>query len=125
MSEYQYYEFLALDQPLTDKQMREVRAFAHCYETGAMRRTHLRGHPNILKRLLIHVAGFNLGLLMRRTFGIGKPRRVQDGLAAAILGVFDSIPGLLETIRSFKKPLERFGELLRAREPKTSQPLAA
>jgi transposase len=41
------------------------RSFAHCYETGGMRRTHLRGHPNILKRLLIHVAGFNLGLVLR------------------------------------------------------------
>jgi len=38
----------------------------HMYETGAMRRTHLRRHPNILKRLLIHAAAFNLGLLMRR-----------------------------------------------------------
>jgi transposase len=64
------------------------RTFAHCYETGGMRRTHLRGHPNILKRLLIHVGGFNLGLVMRSLFGIGKPRRAQDGLgglAAAIL----------------------------------------
>ena len=26
------------------------RSFAHCYETGGMRRTHLRGHENILKR---------------------------------------------------------------------------
>jgi len=55
------------------------RTFAHCYETGGMRRTHLRGHPNILKRLLIHVGGFNLGLVMRAMFGIGKPRRLQDG----------------------------------------------
>jgi len=64
------------------------RTFAHCYDTGGMRRTHLRGHPNILKRLLIHVGGFNLGLVMRRLFGVGKPRRAQDGLgglAAAIL----------------------------------------
>ena len=64
------------------------RTFAHCYQTGAMRRTHLRGHPNILKRLLIHVGGFNLGLLMRAICGIGKPRRLQDGLgrlAAAVL----------------------------------------
>src|SRR5215813_12223156 len=37
------------------------RTFAHCYETGGMRRTHLRKHNNILKRLLIHVAGMNLG----------------------------------------------------------------
>ena len=64
------------------------RTFAHCYETGGMRRTHLRGHPNILKRLLIHVGGFNLGLVMRTMFGIGKPRCLQDGLgrlAAAVL----------------------------------------
>jgi transposase len=61
------------------------RSFAHCYETGGMRRTHLRGHGNILKRLLAHVAGFNLGLAMRTLFGIGKPRRAQDGLAAAFL----------------------------------------
>ena len=42
------------------------RPFAHLYETGGMRRVHLRGHANIRKRLLIHTAGFNLGLLMRR-----------------------------------------------------------
>ena len=41
------------------------RPFAHCYETGGMRRTHLRGRENILKRLLIHIAGFNLGLMLR------------------------------------------------------------
>jgi transposase len=60
------------------------RSFAHCYETGAMRRTHLRGHPNILKRLLIHVAGFNLALVMRKRFGLGKPRRLQ-GLLSVLL----------------------------------------
>ena len=37
------------------------RSFAHLYETGAMRRTHLRGHQNILKRLLVHAGAFNLG----------------------------------------------------------------
>jgi transposase len=76
------------------------RPFAHCYETGGMRRTHLRGHPNILKRLLIHVAGFNLALVMRSLLGIGKPRRLQDGLAALILGVFDSIVGLWDSFWS-------------------------
>ena len=34
---------------------------AHLYETGGMRRTHLRGHTNILKRLVVHVGGCNLG----------------------------------------------------------------
>src|SRR5215468_7172127 len=53
------------------------RTFAHCYETGGMRRTHLRRHNNILKRLLIHVAGMNLGLLLRSLYGIGTPRGLQ------------------------------------------------
>ena len=50
------------------------RSFAHLYDTGGMRRTHLRGHTNILKRLLIHAGGFNLGLVMRHLIGIGPPR---------------------------------------------------
>jgi transposase len=53
------------------------RTFAHCYETGGMRRTHLRKHNNILKRLLVHVAGMNLGLLLRKAYGIGTPRSLQ------------------------------------------------
>jgi len=57
------------------------------YETGAMRRTHLRGHSNILKRLLIHVSGCNLGLLMRTRFGIGTPRGLQGRLAAALAAI--------------------------------------
>jgi len=58
------------------------RSFAHAYETGNMRRTHLRGHDKILKRLLNHVVGQNLGLLMRSWFGVGTPRGPQ-GLACA------------------------------------------
>jgi transposase len=57
---------------------------AHLYETGAMRRTHLRGHTNILKRLIVHAGGFNLGLLMRTLFGIGTPRGLQGRLVAAM-----------------------------------------
>jgi transposase len=53
------------------------RTFAHCYETGGMRRTHLRKHSNILKRLLIHIAGMNLGLLLRKLYGVGTPRSLQ------------------------------------------------
>ena len=70
---------------------------AHCYETGGMRRTHLREHPNICKRLLIHHAGFNLGLLMRKRFGFGKPRVLQGlrGLLAALSGLLRAIFGLL------------------------------
>ena len=57
---------------------------AHLYETGGMRRTHLRGHTNILKRLLVHVGGFNLGLFMRTLFGVGTPRSLQGRLAAVL-----------------------------------------
>jgi transposase len=60
------------------------RTFAHTYDTGGMRRTHLRGHDNILKRLLVHVGGFNLGLLMRTLIGVGTPRGLQGRLAALI-----------------------------------------
>jgi transposase len=57
---------------------------AHLYETGGMRRTHLRGHTNILKRLLVHIGGFNLGLLMRTLIGVGTPRGLQGRQAACI-----------------------------------------
>ena len=59
------------------------RTFAHAYDTGAMRRTHLRGHANILKRVLVHLGAFNLGLLMRRLVGVGTPRGLQDRAGAA------------------------------------------
>jgi hypothetical protein len=49
-----------------------------------MRRTHLRGHTNILKRLLIHAGGFNLGLVMRHLIGSGTPRGLQDRPATVI-----------------------------------------
>jgi transposase len=62
------------------------RSFAHLYETGGMRRTHLRGRHNILKRLLIHAVGLNLALLVRERHGIGKPRTLQ-GLRERLLCV--------------------------------------
>src|SRR5215204_3170583 len=63
------------------------RSFAHLYDTGGMRRTHLRGHTNILKRLLIHAGGFNLGLLIRSILGLGTPRGLQ-GRVAVILAAW-------------------------------------
>ena len=64
------------------------RSFAHVYDTGGMRRTHLRGHTNILKRLLIQAGGFNLGLVMRHLIGVGTPRGLQGRLAAVLATVF-------------------------------------
>ena len=56
------------------------RGFAHMLRTGGLRRVHVRGQEEIRKRILIQVAAFNLGLLMRKRFGVGTPRALQ-GLA--------------------------------------------
>ena len=60
------------------------RSFAHCYETGGMRRTHLRKHENILKRLLIHVGAFNLSLIFRKWLGSGTPRELRNRQSSLI-----------------------------------------
>ena len=54
------------------------RSFAHCYDTGRMRRVHLRGRENVLKRQLIHVGAFNLSLVFRTTLGAGTPRQLRN-----------------------------------------------
>jgi transposase len=66
------------------------RAFAHCYDTGGMRRTHLRGQANIRKRAVVHVAAFNLGLVMRKLLGAGTPR----GLAGLLRRLFHRFAAL-------------------------------
>jgi transposase len=63
------------------------RSFAHCYETGGMRRVHLRGSENVLKRQLIHVGAFNLSLIFRLTLGAGTPRGLHN-LGKALLFAF-------------------------------------
>jgi transposase len=75
------------------------RSFAHTLETGAMRRLFLRGHQNIKKRLLVHVAGFNLSLVMRKVLGRGTPRGFQ-GLRAAFSALIDLVGILLQMIRA-------------------------
>ncbi len=62
---------------------RVERTIAHTYDTGGMRRLHLRDRGNILKRLLIHIGGCNLALLMRKVMGVGTPKALQD-LAKAL-----------------------------------------
>jgi transposase len=58
------------------------RSFAHLYDTGGMRRVHLRGKENIAKRVLLHSSGFNLSLILRAAMGIGTARQAADLLAA-------------------------------------------
>ena len=81
---------------------------SHVLDRGGMRRAWLRGRENVHKRYLIHVAGFNLGILMRALFGRGTPREAAGAknallfiiqtdvaLAFAILAVIDGAPAML------------------------------
>ena len=84
------------------------RPFAHLYETGRMRRTHLRGHNNILKRVLIHVSALNLGLLMHATVGVGTPRSLQglcnslsSAIALCVRNIYCAITTATTFIRAF------------------------
>jgi transposase len=69
------------------------RSFAHMYETGGMRRVHLRGRKNILKRLLFHAVAFNVALLVRKLHGIGKPRTLQgvSGSISMLISLFQRL----------------------------------
>src|SRR5919108_106446 len=69
------------------------RPCAHLYETGGLRRAHVRGHENVLKRLLLHAGAFNLGLWMRTLFGIGTPRSLQGRAVAlgAVMTVWSTL----------------------------------
>ncbi len=79
------------------------RSFAHIYETGGMRRTHLRGPSPIYKRLCIHGGAFNLGLVMRNITGLGTPRGLHRLWSA--LGAFGN---------RLKSALNRLGKGYRA-----------
>jgi transposase len=87
------------------------RPFAHCYETGGMRRTHLKTHAKILKRLMIHVAGFNLSLMMRTVLGVGTPRSLQDLLYAMFVVISRLIHAARQPNLSSRQHLDRFASI--------------
>ena len=74
------------------------RSFAHCYETGGMRRCHLRGHENILKRQLIHVGAFNLSLILRKLLGAGTPRELNHRAGQMFSRLLRLLLGLGEAV---------------------------
>ena len=96
------------------------RTFAHCLETGRMRRAHLRGRENIEKRYLIHVAAYNLGILMRAILGKGTPRGLQ-GRMAALLAACSRIIHILMNVH-FSFPL--FSGPIAFQSPARSAPLS-
>jgi transposase len=75
------------------------RSFAHLYETGGMRRLHLRGRQNILKRLVVQGAGFNLALVMRKRHGAGKPRRPKGPIPTGMTPIFALVAFLRAILR--------------------------
>jgi transposase len=74
------------------------RSFAHCYETGGMRRCHLRGRQNILKRQLIHVGAFNLSLILRQLLGAGTPRELKNRAGQVFSRVLRSLLNLMTAV---------------------------
>ena len=90
------------------------RPHAHLYETGRLRWVHLRGHANILKRLLVHVCSLNLGLLMRRLTGVGTTRSLHQGRARA------HFLALILALRCLGRLVWRPDALVRRRPPDSS-----
>ena len=96
------------------------RPFAHLYETGRMRRVHLRGHENILKRVLLQAGACNLGLLMRHLVGVGTPRSLQGralGVLASFCTLLVDLPHLWDAIWTHDRP---FVSPDRLRAPRTA-----
>ena len=73
------------------------RSFALILDRGGMRRSWLRGRENLHKRYLVHVAGYNLGLIMRLLVGAGTPRELSARASAHLLVVTaaDTITAIL------------------------------
>jgi transposase len=87
------------------------RSFAHCYETGALRRMYVRGADNVFKRVVVQAAAFNIGLLLRTLSGWGKPRQAQGRLNRlqapffAAFAVFDAYPAVSDWLGGFGSQL--------------------
>jgi transposase len=66
------------------------RTFAHVCETGGGRRAWLRGQTNVSKLHTLKCAAYNLGLLLRKVWGLCKPRNAAAAGAALFL-VFSTV----------------------------------
>ncbi|WP_239003169.1 transposase [Rhodovastum atsumiense] len=71
------------------------RSFALTLDRGGMRRVWLRGREKVQKRYLIHVAGYNLGLIMRLLTGAGTPRVFRDRASVRLGAIVTPNSGLI------------------------------
>ena len=85
------------------------RSFAHMCDTGGARRTWLRGLEKIQKRYSIHAAARNLGVVMRKLFGFGKPRTLQPegGPVCLVQFAVSSVVAVLSAFRAEIRCLRR------------------
>jgi transposase len=89
---------------------RVERSFAHICETGGARRSWIRGLMEVTQRYLIRVAGHNLGILMRKLFGMGTPRSLQgsSGLLGSSSQLWEvlhfAFPGILSCLKPIHRP---------------------
>ena len=92
------------------------RSFAHMYDMGGMRWTHLQGRENILKRLLLHAAAFNLALLVRKLHGIANPGCSRERLWGLLTRFCASAPPSRGSTRPLA-PLEKIRKDSRRESP--------
>jgi hypothetical protein len=108
------------------------RSFAHNLDRGGMRRTWLRGRENVHKRYLVHIAGHNLGIMMRLLIGAGTPREATARAPAYLFFVYaEDAVGDLPCRRVPRRPgdRERLGaatlQLPEPAKPREARPFPA
>lgn len=92
------------------------RTFAHAYETGALRRLHVRGKQNVQKRLLLQAAACNLALLLRKMVGAGTPRALHD----VVTNLLFVLMRLISATHEVNRPADGRPDPI---SPRTSQPM--
>ena len=103
------------------------RPFAHQYETGAMRRLHVRGRGNVAKRVLLQAAAFNLALILRSITKAGTPRGLADlkrNIVLALLRVLAALSALCAPLTAhgrFSPTIPSRHRICRSSKPKSSR----
>jgi transposase len=94
------------------------RSFAHACQTGGMRRLHLRGRANILKRYQVHIAALNLGIVLRSLIGLGTPRGLQGRNALLVHALSSLLSSMRDLIHSLFNQVGSFSP-----DPRDARPL--
>lgn len=94
---------------------RVERSFAHVCDAGGMRRSWLKGVIDVTKRYLIAAAAHNLGRVLRKLFGVGKPKTLQGGYGDDVLRALAHL--LARTIAAGAATIETLRPLAAATTP--------